>query len=292
MVQGQLGAASPDMQKVFGFRMLQGRFFNARDTSTSQPVTVVNRAFAKEWSPGTSLVGKKFVSLRNGDKKSETIVVGVIDDLPQRSLVQSRGPQVLFCLPQLGPDASFYQATTDIQMELAVRTRENPAAVIPEIRNILGQMAPELRGAKIQTMDQVVEDSLGDQKLAAHLLEIFGGTALLITLAGLYGSLLYMVSLRNREMAIRLALGAQRRQVMRLVLAQAAALLAIGLGAGIALSYATARFLRGYLYGVRVHDQWTLVAVSLLFAACGVLAAYLPARRAARVDPMRALRSE
>jgi ABC-type antimicrobial peptide transport system permease subunit len=104
--------------------------------------------------------------------------------------------------------------------------------------------------------------------------------------------LLYIVSLRNREMAIRLALGAQREQVMRLVLAQAAALLAIGLGTGIALSYATARFLRGYLYGVRIHDPWTLAAVSLLFSACAGLAAYIPARRAASVDPMQALRAE
>ncbi len=291
-INAQLGAASPEMQRVFGFRMLQGRFFNAQDTATSQPVVVVNRAFADEWSPGSSPMAKKFLRMRSNDKNSEAIVIGVIDDLPQRSLADKRGPQVLFCIPQLGPDASFYQATLGVHMELSARTRENPSAVIPEIRAILGQMAPELRGAKIQTMDQVVEDSLGDQKLAAHLLEIFGGTALLITLAGLYGSLLYMVSLRNREMAIRMALGAQRSQVMRLVLAQAALLLGIGLGTGVALSYATGRFLRGYLYGVRVHDQWTLIAVGVLFAACGIMAAYFPARRAASVDPMVALRAD
>jgi predicted permease len=291
MISAQLGMTSPEMQRVFGFRMLQGRFFDAQDTATSQPVAIVNRAFAEEWWPGSNPIGKQFMQMRLDDKRSTTIVIGVMDDLPQVSLADKRGPQTLLCLPQLGPSSGFY-GMADVGMELAVRTRENPAAVIPEIRTLLGQMAPELRGAKVRTMDQVVEDSLGNQKLAAHLLEIFGGTALLITLAGLYGSLLYMVSLRNREMAIRMALGAQRVQVMRLVLAQAAVLLMIGLGMGMAMSYATGRFLRGYLYGVRVHDQWTLVAVSVLFAACGGLAAYIPARRAARVDPMQALRSE
>ncbi|HUZ04263.1 MAG TPA: ABC transporter permease [Acidobacteriaceae bacterium] len=291
LIDAQLGAASPGMQRVFGFRMLQGRFFNAQDTATSQPVAVVNQAFANEWSPGSSPLGKKFIGWGKS-KNSRTVVIGVMDNLPQRSLVDPRGPQVILCLPQLGPDTRFYKAVADIHMQLAVRTREKPEAVIPEIRTILGQLAPELRGAKIQTMDQVVEDSLGDQRMAAHLLEIFGGTALLITLAGLYGSLLYMVGLRRREIAIRLAVGAQRRHVMRLVLSQAAAILAVGLATGIALSYASGRLLRGYLYGVHVHDVGTLIAVCLLFVIFGLSAAYLPARRAAAIDPIETLRSE
>jgi hypothetical protein len=292
LIYAQLGAASWEMQRVFGFRMLQGRFFNAQDTASSQPVVVVNRAFADVWSPGSSPVGKEFLSTRSHDENSKAIIVGVIDDLPQRSLANKRGPQVLFCMAQLGPATSFYQPLLGVHMALSARTRENPGAVIPEIREILAEAAPELRGSKIQTMDQAVEDSLGDQKLAAHLLEIFGGAALLITLTGLYGSLLYMVSLRHREMAIRLALGAQRSQLLRLVFSRAAVLLTVGLGAGVAVSYATAQLLRSYLYGVRAHDLSTLIAVALLFAACGALAAYIPARRAASVDPMQALRSE
>ena len=226
------------------------------------------------------------------DKDSREIVIGVMDDLPQRSLANKRGPQVFVCLPQLRPEDGLYQGVATVHMQLAARTREDPQVVIPEIRGVLGQLDPQLRGAKIETMDQVVEDSMGDQKLAAHLLELFGGTALLITLAGLYGSLLYMVGLRRREMAIRLAVGAQRHDVVLLILSRAAALLMVGLGCGIALSYATGRFLRSYLYGVQTNDWLTLLAVCMFFALSGMTAAYLPARRAALTDPVETLREE
>ncbi len=190
LINAQLNVATPDLQRVFGFRMLQGRFFDAHDTSTSQPVVVVNQAFANAWSPDSPALGKQLMNLHKG-KDSREIVIGVMDNLPQRSLAQQRGPQVWICLPQLIPGDNLYQAVATVHMQLAVRTREQPEVVIPEIRNLLGQLAPQLRGVKIESMNQVVEDSMGDQNLAAHLLELFGGTALLITLAGLYGSLLY-----------------------------------------------------------------------------------------------------
>jgi predicted permease len=291
-IAASFGAMSTGTQQVFGFRMLRGRFFNAQDTLTSQPVVVVNKAFADTWTRDHhDILGKSFLRMSTTDKR-EAIVVGIMDDLPAYSLDNQHEPQVYLCMNQLQPTDTFYDVVANTHVRLAVRTRENPAAVIPEIRGILAQLLPELHGSKIETMDQVVEDSLGDQKLAAHLLEIFGGTALLITLTGLYGSLLYMVSLRHREMAIRLALGAQRSQLLRLVFSRAAVLLAIGLGAGVAVSYATGQLLRSYLYGVHAHDLFTLLAVALLFAACGALAAYIPARRAASVDPMQALRAE
>ncbi len=219
-------------------------------------------------------------------------MIGVMDDLPQRSLAQQRGPQILVCISQLRPEDNFYQPTASVHMQLAVRTRENPEVVIPEIRTLLGRLAPELRGIKIETMDRVVEDSMGDQNLAAHLLELFGGTALLITLAGLYGSLLYMVSLRRREMAVRLAVGAQRGDILMLILSRAVVLLLAGLGAGTVLSYATGRFLRSYLYKVHPSDWLTLLTACLLFAICGLLAAYVPARRAALTEPVEILREE
>lgn len=291
LITGQLNVATPDLQRVFGFRMLQGRFFNAHDTSTSQPVVVMNQAFAKEWSPDAPVLGKQFMQLHK-DKESREIVIGVMDDLPQRSLAEQRGPQVWICLPQLRPEDGLYRMVASVHMQLAVRTREQPEVVIPEIRNLLGQLAPQLRGLKIETMNQVVEDSMGDQNLAAHLLELFGGTALLITLAGLYGSLLYSVSLRRREMAVRLAVGAQRVDILRLILSRAAILLLVGLGAGTAISYATGRFLQSYLYKVHPGDQITLLAACLLFLTCGLLAAYLPARRAALTEPIEILREE
>ncbi|MHB1856178.1 MAG: ABC transporter permease [Acidobacteriaceae bacterium] len=291
LINAQLNVATPDLQRVFGFRMLQGRFFDAHDTSTSQPVVVVNQAFANAWSPDSPALGKQLMNLHKG-KDSREIVIGVMDNLPQRSLAQQRGPQVWICLPQLIPGDNLYQAVATVHMQLAVRTREQPEVVIPEIRNLLGQLAPQLRGVKIESMNQVVEDSMGDQNLAAHLLELFGGTALLITLAGLYGSLLYAVNLRRREMAVRLAVGAQRADILRLILWRAAILLLIGVAAGTALSYATGRFLRSYLYKVHPGDWLTLLSACLLLAACGLLAAYVPARRAAMTEPIEILREE
>lgn len=291
-INAQLGAATADMQRVFGFRMLQGRFFNAQDTATSQPVIVVNQAFAKEYWPDGRALGKAFLNWRTGKKTPRAIVAGVMDDLPQRSLADKRGPQVLLCVCQLEPKDTFYEVTASHHMQLAIRTRENPEVVIPEIRNLIGQLAPQLRGLKIETMDQVVEDSMGDQNLAAHLLELFGGTALLITLAGLYGSLLYMVSLRRREMAVRLAVGAQRADILRLVLVRAAILLVTGLAAGTAISYATGRYLQSYLYKIHSGDQVTLLVACVLFLTFGLLAAYLPARRAAMTEPTEILREE
>ena len=289
-INAQLGAATADMQRVFRFRMVQGRFFNSQDTATSQPVLVVNKAFAKAYWPGGSVLGKPLIGGK--DKKNLAVVVGVMDDLPQRSLADERGPQVLVCMNQENPGTLFYQPTASIHMQLAVRTREKPEVVIPEIRGLLGQMAPQLRGLKIETMNQVVEDSMGDQNLAAHLLELFGGTALIITLAGLYGSLLYAVSLRRREMAVRLAVGAQRLDILKIVLSRAAILLLVGLAGGTAISYASGRFLQSYTYKVHPGDPATLLAACLLFLTCGLLAAYLPARRAAMTEPIEILREE
>ena len=174
LINAQLNVATPDLQRVFGFRMLQGRFFDAHDTSTSQPVVVVNQAFANAWSPDSPALGKQLMNLHKG-KDSREIVIGVMDNLPQRSLAQQRGPQVWICLPQLIPGDNLYQAVATVHMQLAVRTREQPEVVIPEIRNLLGQLAPQLRGVKIES-DGYLPDSgspyiLWFQKFgfAAHL---------------------------------------------------------------------------------------------------------------------------
>jgi ABC-type antimicrobial peptide transport system permease subunit len=141
-------------------------------------------------------------------------------------------------------------------------------------------------------MDQIVEDSWASQRLAAHLLEIFGASALLLCVAGLYGLLAYVVTQRTREMGIRIALGATHGNLLWLILRQAGFLLILGVIAGSALAFASARLLRGFLYGVQAHDGWTLTIAALALFFSGLLAAYLPARRAARVDPMQALRAD
>jgi predicted permease len=290
--KAMLKPVSPSIQRIFGFKMLAGRFFNDGDTATSQPVVVVNRAFAELHSPDkhnpAAIVGSRFMNIR---KNATTTVIGVLDDERQSKIEAPSEPEVEFSLPQLTLESGFYQPST-VAMDLAVRTDRAPDAMIPEIRDLLRQASPEMANATFTTMDQVVEDSFGSQRLAAHLLEAFGGAALLIAIGGLYGLLAWVVTQRTREMGVRVALGAGRGSLLWLVLQQASWMLLAGVAVGTGLAFAAGRLLRGYIYGVSAHDGWTMAAAALLLFLSGMLAAYLPARRAAAVDPMVALRAE
>jgi predicted permease len=291
-VSGLLKPVTPGIQQVFGFRMASGRFFNAEDTPTSAPVAVVNSAFARLYAPDPhapmSIVGSKFWSFR---QDAETHIVGILDDQRQMDITGNSQPEVEVCLCQLVPGDSIYNPST-VAMDLAMRTERPTSEMIPELRAILRQGSPELEGATIKAMDQIVEDSYASQRLAAHLLEIFGGSALLLCMTGLYGLLAYVVTQRTREMGVRIALGAQRGSLMWLVMRQASVMLLAGVAGGTGLALASGRLVRAFLYGVNIRDGWTLTGSAALLVVSGLIAAYLPARRASRVSPMEALRAE
>ncbi len=290
--RAQFRAVGPETQKVFGFKMLKGRFFNEGDTPGSQAVVVVNRAFVKEFSESNDpekIIGQRMVSLEKG---KPAIVVGVLDDERQVSVAQQSQPEIEVCLPQLTPNSAFYRLSEGMAMDLAVRTERSPSSVVPELREQMRTASPELANAKFTTMDQIVEDSYGNQQIAARLLMVFGGSALLLCLAGLYGLLAYLVTQRTRELGVRIALGARRGHVIWLVTRQAGWMLVAGSVVGLGLADVTSRFVASFLYGVSQHDALTMAAVSTLLLASGLAAAYLPARRAASVDPMEALRAE
>jgi predicted permease len=290
----QFRAVGPEMQRVFGFSMFKGRFFNESDTASSQPVVVVNRAFAKQYL-GTDQNLEKILgeSLLNLTKDRHTVIIGIIDDERQVSISKPSQPEIEICIPQITPDTLAYQAIEGLNMELAVRTDRSPSSIIPELRELMRQASPELSDSSgFKTMDQVVEDSYGSQQLAARLLIVFGGSALLVCITGIYGLLAYLVAHRTKELGLRIALGAQRSQVMGLVLRQAGWMLIAGSCLGLALAYVTSLLLRTYLYDITAHDPWTMTAVTLLLVVGGLAASYFPARRAAQVDPMEALRTE
>ncbi len=291
-IHAALKPVSPDIERIFGFRMAAGRFFNDGDTATSQPVVVVNRAFAKIYSPDqhdpAAIVGQSFWNMRKGVPMK---IIGILGDERQAKIGEPSQPEVEICLPQLTPESGVYQPAT-MGMDLAVRTERAPEAMIPALREVLGQANAELAHASFDTMNQVVEESFGSQRMAAHLLEIFGGAALLLSIAGLYGLLGWVVAQRTREMGVRIALGARRGNLLWMVMRQAGAMLLAGVAAGTGMAWLCARFVRSYLYGVSAHDGWTLAGAALLLCASGLLAAYVPARRAAKVDPMVALRAE
>jgi predicted permease len=285
-------AVSPEAQQVFGFRMISGRYFNQKDTAGSQPVAVVNPTFARLYAPNqqnlSSVLGMHLLNMR---KDQPIEVVGVLDDARQSSITQPQ-PEVEICIPQMTPDSNSYLAAEGKAMDLALRTERPFASITPELRSLLLQASPEFANANFTNMDQVVADSYGSQTLAAHLLEVFGGTALLLCVSGLYGLLAYVVAQRTREIGLRIALGAQRRQALWLVLRQAGSLVIAGVIIGTVLAVAIGRFVRGFLYGVAEHDVWTLMIVALVLLVSGGLAAYFPARKAAKVNPIEALRAE
>ncbi len=291
-ISSNFRVVSPEAQRVFGFGMITGRYFNQEDTAGSQPVAIVNPTFARLYAPDpqnqNSVLGMHLLDMR---KDQPTEVVGLLDDARQSSITQPE-PEVEICITQMTPDSNSYLAIEGRAMDLALRTERPLGSITPELRSLLRQASPEFADATFTNMDQVVADSYGNQTLAAHLLEIFGGTALLLCVSGLYGLLAYVVAQRTREIGLRIALGAQRWQALWLVLRQAGALVIAGVAIGTLLVVASGRFVRGFLYGVAEHDVWTLMAVALVLLVCGGLAAYVPACKAAKVNPMEALRAE
>ncbi|MBT9329621.1 ABC transporter permease [Paracidobacterium acidisoli] len=285
-------SVSPSIQKVLGFRLLAGRFFDERDTPSSQPVFVVNRAFAERNAPDpkdpASIVGTNLWHFG----KTPAQVIGVLDDERQSSIMKPSQPEIEASIRQLAPGVSFYSVLEGNAMDIALRTSLPPEQMIPQFREILRKASPEFAHVPITTMDRIVDDSYGSQRLAAHLLEVFGGSALLLCIAGLYGLLAYLVSQRTREMGVRLALGAPRSSVLLLMLREAGAMILTGVAVGTVFTLVSGRLIRSWLYGVTAHDFRTLAVASLLLAVSGLAAAWLPARRAASVDPVEALRAE
>ena len=294
VVSGRMNIVSPEIQSIFGFKMLAGRYFAKTDTPTSEQVVVVNPAFARLYAPDKqepdSIVRSKFKfwSFRKG---VDTHIVGVIDNQRQDKVSNDSLPEVQICLCQVTPDSGVYGPSTG-GMDLAVRTERPMNEIVPELREVLRQASPELQSATITTMDRMVEDSYGSQRLAAHLLEIFGGCALALCMAGLYGLLTYVVSQRTRELGVRIALGANRGDLLWMVIRQAGVMLVAGVVVGMGLSFASGKLVGRFLYGVSAHDAWTMIAAPVLLLFVGLFAAYLPAQRAASVDPMEALRAE
>ena len=288
-VDAAVRAASPDLMHVLGIRMRAGRFFSGQDTAGSMPVAVVNQTFVNRYLGGQDALGKQ---IKFGRVPSKATIVGVLEDVHQDAVADPSRPELYLCMAQLNPNNSLYVPLIGIFMELAVRTQTSPGAMIPELRQAIHQQNPNLAVGNFTTMSQAVEDSLGSQRLAARVLGVFGGLALLITVVGLYGLLSYSVVQRTQEIGIRMALGADRAQVMRMVLRQAFAVLSIGIAIGLALAFWSSRLLHGFLYGTKQYDPWTLILVPAVLVVFGIVATFIPARRAASIDPMQALRSE
>ena len=289
-----LRAAGPELQQVLGFNMARGRYFNPQDTPDLQLVGVVNRAFAKAYEPSSGDVSQLALGMSGGprEKPRQIKIIGVVDDLHQMGIAEPSMPEIDINAAQMRPTDGFYQPTMQAHVEIALRSSREARSLIPDLNRAMREFNADLASSDIRTMDQIVEDAMGSQILAARLLESLGALALLVALAGLYSLLTYLVTLRTRELGVRLALGAQREDIVALVLRGAGTLLVTGTAIGVGISLLAVRLLHSFLFGVTQYDPLTLISAPLLLLVVGALAAWLPARRAAGLEPMEALRTE
>ncbi len=281
--------ASSGLVETLGIPMIRGRFFTDEDTANSAPVVVVNQAFANKYLPGVDPLGH-VVSMGKGRFDSIRIV-GVVGDMKQLKLTEATRPEIYFCLAQIEPGSSLYGIATAF-IQVAIRSAVPADTLRGQFDKVLHEVAPDSTTTDVKTIHQAVEDSFGSQTLIARLLESFAALALIIATVGLYGLLSFAVAQRTREIGVRLALGAPKSKVLRMVLGRALLLLALGLSSGALLAWFAVSFAQSYIYGVRIHDAMTFLVVLIVLTAASFLAAWLPARRAAGVDPILALRSE
>ena len=271
---------SPSYFETIGIPLIRGRTFTAADADSSPLVVIINESMARTYWGEQNPVGQRF---RFGRPEMRTIV-GVVGDVHHESLDADAKPEMYVPFTQI--------PNTERQPRVVVRTAVDPTAVVTGIRTALAGIDKGLPLDQIETMDQLVSASVGQPRFRTILLGAFSMLALIIASVGIYGVMNYLVSQRIQEFGIRMAIGATEGDVLRLVLRQASVLIAAGLIFGLLGSAMVARLITGLLYGVRALDPQTFVAVSLLLCAVALLASYIPAQRATRVDPMTALRYE
>lgn len=291
-------AVSDNYFQTVGVPLLRGRLFNSSDRVETHPVALVNQAFADQIVPGKNPIGMVLDFQDDDDKKKKDakdpspMIVGIVANSRQGKIGEGIQPELYYDMNQLAPGNPFYSFLVGFHMNLVARTHLVPSASLDIITKAIHSFHPEMALQDTKSMQQVIDDSLSNQTLAARLLSIFGIAALVIAAAGIYGLLSYSVSQRTRELGLRLALGAQRNDVLWLVLRRACILLGIGIAIGACVAWAMGGVLRSFLYGLHAYDAVTVLCVAALLGLCGLAASYLPAHRAASVDPMEALRSE
>ena len=272
-------AVTPRYLQAMGIPLMRGRFFAERDTLESQPVVIINEVMARRFFPNEDPIGKRL------DISGPTYlreIVGVVGDVKQGGLRASKTPQVYEPFLQK-PSNSF---------NVVLRAAGNPMHVAEAVRHEVLAIDKEQPVSNVRTMEELVARSVTQDRLSAFLLGLFAALALGLAAIGIYGVMAYLVTQRTHEIGIRIALGAHQRGILQLVLEQSLRMVLLGLGIGLAASLALTRVLGNLLYEVKPSDPLIFIAVFILLLDVALIAAFIPARRASRVDPMVALRYE
>ena len=265
--------------KTMGVPLLKGRLFNEQDASDAKGRVVINETMALKHWPGEDPIGKR---VRIAWDSLEDEVIGVVGDVRHAGLDGEIRPMTYW------PYARNPYGT----MTVTVRTAADPNRIVTSIAGLVRQLDPELAVANVKTMDEVVSDSVAQRRLTMLLLTIFAGTALLLAAVGIYGVIAYSVTERTQEIGIRMALGAQRGAVLRMVITQALVLAVTGIAVGGGGALLLTRLMEGLLFEVKPADPLTFGVVSGILTAVALLASYIPGRRATQVDPVIALRAQ
>jgi predicted permease len=273
---------SPAYFTTLGAKLAGGRYFDETDDQSRPPVAIVNRAFARKYFPNENVVGRQFGRPEAAPKPVE--IVGVIEDVREGPLDVEIPPVVYRPFNQ----------DNDTYFTLAVRTAQDEGSILPALGRMVREIDPGIVTLRGMTMTERAEQSPSAllHRSTAWLTGGFAALALVLSLVGLYGVISYSVGQRTREIGVRIALGAETRAVYRMILKEAAWLAGLGVGAGLLLGVAASRLLRDVLFGVGPWDPATMAAIAGLLAVATLIASFVPARRAASVDPVKALRAD
>ncbi|HEY6189219.1 MAG TPA: ABC transporter permease [Pyrinomonadaceae bacterium] len=274
---------SPEYFHTLSIPLLKGRYLTEQDDANAAPVMVISEAMAKRYFPGEDPIGMR---LKTGGctECPWTTIVGVVGDVKNEGL-RAEDDSAMYC--------PFTQEPFNIRMmTLVLRTEGDPASYVASVRREVNSIDPDLALADIRTMDQLMSRSLGQSRYRGVLLGIFAIVALTLAAVGIYGVIAYAVSQRTREIGIRIALGARKLDIFKMVVGHGMILSLIGVAIGVAASLMLTRYLSSLLYGVSSTDLTTFASVVVLLITVALLACSIPARRATRVDPMNALRHE
>jgi putative ABC transport system permease protein len=268
---------TPDYFRVLETPLLKGRFFTEADTADSPQVVIVNQAFVKKYFRDGEALGKR-ISRDDTNPKWATIV-GVVADIKHRGLDTEAQPE--YYLP--------HTQAPDREMVLAVRSAQDARALAHTVQEELRNVDADIPLSNVRTLDAVVADSIAPRRLSVVLLSAFSGIALLLASVGMYGVMSFLVVQRTHEIGVRIALGAQRSDVLRMVIGHAVKLLGIGAAIGLPIAFFSNSALRTLLYQVGPFDLSIFLIVTLILSGVALLASYIPALRAARADPVIAL---
>ncbi len=270
---------TPGYFDAIGTALRQGRMFGAQDDLKAGGVILVNETFAKKFLPGQQPIGQR---LQLGERKETHEIIGVVADVKNDDFDETVDPTSYLPLSQ----------NARRTMSLVIRGTQDPTQLVPAVRSEVRALDPTLPVSNAKTVSQMIDERMSPKRLMTYILAVFALSALLLASIGIYGVMSYAVSQRTQEIGIRMALGARAADVLKLVLKNGMALALIGVGIGLAGAFALTRFLESQLFQVAPTDKVTFIAVASSLIVVALLACYIPARRATKVDPLVALRDE